>query len=59
MILHYSSAEFECAALDCPEWLGHQANPGCYFTYESDKCCSIGETCRKLKSPAQQLVSQI
>ncbi|KAF2889819.1 hypothetical protein ILUMI_16354 [Ignelater luminosus] len=38
-------AEFVCATLDCPEWLGYQANPGCYFTYEFDKCCSVGETC--------------
>ncbi|KAF2902769.1 hypothetical protein ILUMI_03414 [Ignelater luminosus] len=39
------SSIFVCAVLDCPEWLGKLAKPGCHLTYELDKCCSVGELC--------------
>lgn len=39
-------AEYVCAILDCPEWLGNiPYKPGCYLKYELNKCCSMGQVC--------------
>lgn len=39
------STEFNCAVLDCPEWLGSRPRPGCYLKQELGKCCAVGEIC--------------
>jgi len=36
---------FNCAVLDCPEWLHRKPRPGCHFKYELDKCCGGAEVC--------------
>lgn len=53
--MFYFSADFECAVLDCPEWLGAPIpgeSPGarqenCYRTYALGECCSTGGKCGK------------
>ncbi|KAJ3656141.1 hypothetical protein Zmor_015239 [Zophobas morio] len=36
---------FQCAVLDCPEWLGGRPREGCYSKYSLGKCCSTGSVC--------------
>lgn len=42
-----TSADFTCAILDCPEFLGVPIRSGCYRTYELGQCCSTGQICSK------------
>ncbi|CAH1102694.1 unnamed protein product [Psylliodes chrysocephalus] len=46
-----STDKFDCAELDCPEWLGEPVKFGCYRKYEVGKCCSEGEICPTESTP--------
>lgn len=48
-------AEFLCAILDCPEWLGVPLKPGCHRKYDLDTCCSAGEICDGAPPPIRNV----
>ncbi|CAH1155869.1 unnamed protein product, partial [Phaedon cochleariae] len=51
-----NTGKFECAVLDCPEWLGIHPGPGCYKTYDVNKCCSVGKNCHSAKQTIGECV---
>lgn len=50
------SLEFKCPLLmdGCPEsWTGRWPEPGCYLTYELNRCCAAGQICPPFENTIQ------
>ncbi|XP_044253081.1 uncharacterized protein LOC123004034 isoform X2 [Tribolium madens] len=41
----FTGYNFNCAILDCPEWLGELIPEGCYRKYTLEHCCSTERAC--------------